>query len=189
MDEEELEQPRKKITLSNFFDSIVSVEKVADRALKKTNANLDIINQNKSLIAALMQSFDDLKVEIREIKEYITIERDIKKDELLSQEDREQKLRRLERTFMGGEGSEGSLDPEDEKQQENFFDKALKNPNVLQIIAGGVLSAVAFGGGSLLSAFGIGTDSQSQVSHLECSLWHPMHPHQCKLRQYNQRQH
>ena len=52
MDEEELEQPRKKITLSNFFDSIVSVEKVADRALKKTNANLDIINQNKSLIAA-----------------------------------------------------------------------------------------------------------------------------------------
>ena len=162
MDEEELEQPRKKITLSNFFDSIVSVEKVADRALKKTNANLDIINQNKSLIAALTQSFDDLKVEIREIKEYITIEKDLEKDKSLSQEDREQKLRRLERTFMGGEGSEGSLDPEDEKQQENFFDKALKNPNVLQIIAGGVLSAVAFGGGSLLSAFGIKTDSQKQ---------------------------
>ena len=162
MDEEELEQPRKKITLSNFFDSIVSVEKVADRALKKTNANLDIINQNKSLIAALTQSFDDLKVEIREVKEYITIEKDLEKDKSLSQEDREQKLRRLERTFMGGEGSEGSLDPEDEKQQENFFDKALKNPNVLQIIAGGVLSAVAFGGGSLLSAFGIKTDSQKQ---------------------------
>ena len=162
MDEEELEQPRKKITLSNFFDSIVSVEKVADRALKKTNANLDIINQNKSLISALMQSFDDLKVEIREIKEYITIEKDLEKDKSLSQEDREQKLRRLERTFMGGEGSEGSLNPEDEKQQEDFFDKALKNPNVLQIIAGGVLSVVAFGGGSLLSAFGIGTDSQKQ---------------------------
>ena len=162
MDEEELEQPRKKITLSNFFDSIVSVEKVADRALKKTNANLDIINQNKSLIAALTQSFDDLKVEIREIKEYITIEKDLEKDKSLSQEDQEQKLRRLERTFMGGEGSEGSLNPEDEKQQEDFFDKALKNPNVLQIIAGGVLSVVAFGGGSLLSAFGIKTDSQKQ---------------------------
>ena len=162
MDEEELEQPRKKITLSNFFDSIVSVEKVADRALKKTNANLDIINQNKSLISALMQSFDDHKVEIREIKEYITIEKDLEKDKSLSQEDREQKLRRLERTFMGGEGSEDSLNPEDKKQQEDFFDKALKNPNVLQIIAGGVLSAVAFGGGSLLSAFGIGTDSQKQ---------------------------
>ena len=162
MDEEELEQPRKKITLSNFFDSIVSVEKVADRALKKTNVNFDIINQNKSLIAALTQSFDDLKVEIREIKEYITIERDIKKDESLSQEDREQKLRRLERTFMGGEGSEDSLNPEDKKQQEDFFKKALQNPNVLQIIAGGVLGAVSFAGGTLLSAFGIGTDSQEQ---------------------------
>ena len=63
---------------------------------------------------------------------------------------------------MGGEGSEDSLDPEDKKQQENFFDKALKNPNILQIIAGGVLGAVSFGGGALLSAFGIGTDSQKQ---------------------------
>ena len=67
MDEEELEQPSKKITLSNFFESIVSIEKVANRAFEKTNANLDAINDNKSLIQALTQSLDDVLIEIREI--------------------------------------------------------------------------------------------------------------------------
>ena len=53
MDEEELEQPRKKITISNFFESIQSIDKVANRALKKTKSNLGIISKNKSLIEAL----------------------------------------------------------------------------------------------------------------------------------------
>ena len=73
MDEEELEQPRKKITISNFFESIQSIDKVANRALKKTNSNLGIINNNKSLIEALSKSFNDIIIEVKEIKEYITI--------------------------------------------------------------------------------------------------------------------
>ncbi len=97
MDEEELEQPRKKITLSNFFESIVSVEKVANRAFEKTNVNLDAINENKALIQALTQSLDDVLVEIKEIKEYITIEKDEEKDRLFSEEDQEQKERRFKR--------------------------------------------------------------------------------------------
>ena len=73
MDEE---QPKKKITLSNFFESIQSIDKVADRALKKTDSNLGIINNHKSLIEALSKSFDDIRTEVKEIKteikEYIT---------------------------------------------------------------------------------------------------------------------
>ena len=35
MDEEELEQPRKKITIGNFFESIQTIDKVANRAFEK----------------------------------------------------------------------------------------------------------------------------------------------------------
>ena len=51
MDEEELEQPRKKITLSNFFESIETIDKVANRALKKTESNLKIINSSLEVVA------------------------------------------------------------------------------------------------------------------------------------------
>ena len=41
MDEEELEQP-KKITIGNFFESIKSIDKVANRALKTSQSNLGL---------------------------------------------------------------------------------------------------------------------------------------------------
>ena len=50
MDEE---QPKKKITLNNFFESIQSADSKADRALRKTTSNLDLIGKNKSLIEGL----------------------------------------------------------------------------------------------------------------------------------------
>ena len=45
MDEEELEQPSKKITLSNFFESIVSVDRVAKTALKLSH-KIEVTNPN-----------------------------------------------------------------------------------------------------------------------------------------------
>ena len=36
MDEEELEQSNKKITIDNFFESISSVDEVANRALQQS---------------------------------------------------------------------------------------------------------------------------------------------------------
>ena len=46
MDEEELEQPKKKkITLSNFFESIVKIDKLANRALSIANSNLNLIQE------------------------------------------------------------------------------------------------------------------------------------------------
>ena len=114
MDEEELEQPRKKITLSNFFESIQSIDKVANRALNKTESNLGIISENKSLIEALSKSFDNIITEVREIKEYVMI-KDEDKDKLFSQEDQEQKIKRLER--LQGLGDKPSKDDNDFKKQ------------------------------------------------------------------------
>ena len=52
MDEE---QPKKKITLNNFFESIQSADSKADRALRKNTSNLDLIDKNKSLIEGLIK--------------------------------------------------------------------------------------------------------------------------------------
>ena len=141
MDEE---QPKKKITLSNFFESIQSVDETANRALKKTDSNLGVINNNKSLIEALSKSFDVIKTEIKEIKEYITIEKDLEKDKLFSQEDQEQKIRRLER-LQGIKGDKvdpadaaaGTTDDSDfQKQASDTVKKALQDRGVMSIIVG-----------------------------------------------------
>ena len=134
MDEEELEQPRKKITISNFFESIESIDKVANRALKKTESNLGIISENKLLIEALSKSFDNIITEVREIKEYIMI-KDEDKDKLFSQEDQEQKIKRLER--LQGLGDKPSKDDKDfKKQAAETVKKALQDPNIMQIFTG-----------------------------------------------------
>ena len=155
MDEEELEQPRKKITISNFFESIQSIDKVANRALKKTKSNLGIISKNKSLIEALSKSFDNIRTEIKEIKtevkEYITIEKDLDKDKLFAQEDQEQKIKRLER-LQGIEGDK--VDPADnaagttddsefQKKAAETVKKALQNPDVVSILTGLIGLSVA----------------------------------------------
>ena len=148
MDEEELERPRKKITISNFFESIQSIDKEANRALKKTKSNLGIISKNKSLIEALSKSFDTIKTEIKEIKtevkEYITIEKDLDKDKLFAQEDQEQKIKRLER-LQGIEGDKvdpadaaaGTTDDSDFKEQAaDTVKRALQDRGVMSIIVG-----------------------------------------------------
>lgn len=155
MDEEELEQPRKKITISNFFESIQSIDKVANRALKKTKSNLGIISKNKSLIEALSKSFDTIRTEIKEIKtevkEYITIEKDLDKDKLFAQEDQEQKIKRLER-LQGIEGDKvdpaeaaaGTTDDgEFQKKAGETVKKALQNPDVVSILTGFIGLSVA----------------------------------------------
>ncbi len=170
MDEEELEQPRKKITLSNFFESIVSIEKVANRAFEKTNANLDAINDNKALIQALTQSLDDVLVEIREIKEYITIEKDEEKDRLFSEEDQEQKERRFKRVrgILDTDDTEEDVsDDETETETEtksggigqNIISRALQNPNIIQMIAGFAAFYVARGLNTFLNPISSQLDS------------------------------
>ena len=161
MDEEELEQPRKKITISNFFESIQSIDKVANRALKKTESNLGIISENKSLIEALSKSFDNIITEVREIKEYVMI-KDEDKDKLFSQEDQEQKIKRLER--LQGLGDKPSKDDKDfKKQAAETVKKALQDPNIMQIFTGLIGLSVSGLVGAGASALGM-TNSKNTVT-------------------------
>ena len=111
MDEEELEQPKKKkITLSNFFESIVSIDKLANRALSIANSNLNLIQEQKLLIDAVTVSIEGLKSDIQEINNYIIVERKIEKDAeadlRLEEEDKEQKQMMAER-LKGDKGEDG----------------------------------------------------------------------------------
>ena len=84
MDEEELEQSGKKITIGNFFDSIVRIDRMADRAFKTSSTNVILTKQNSSLIKALESSFRELQNEVQQITNYILVDqkdRGIKLDE------------------------------------------------------------------------------------------------------------
>ena len=148
MDEE---QPKKKITLNNFFESIQSADSKANRALKRLSSNLDLIGKNKSLIEGLLKSVKDIKLEVEKIKEIISDKKDIEEDQLFVQEDQQQKIKRLER-LQGIEGDK--VDPADdaagttddsefEKKAAETVKKALKDPNILSIFTGLIGLSVA----------------------------------------------
>ena len=73
--DEELEQP-KKITASNFFESIRAIDRVADRAFKTASANAIITKQQTSLLRALESGFQQLQGEVQQITNYIIVDQD-----------------------------------------------------------------------------------------------------------------
>jgi len=73
--DEELEQP-KKITASNFFESIRAIDRVADRAFKTASANTIITKQQTSLLRALESGFQQLQGEVQQITNYIIVDQD-----------------------------------------------------------------------------------------------------------------
>ena len=98
MDEEELEQPNKKITLSNFFGSIVSVDRVAKTALKLSQENLSSIQATESLFAGLEESINLIQEDIEAITNYFIIQQnerskiiEFREQEASKQEDLQQK--------------------------------------------------------------------------------------------------
>ena len=98
MDEEELEQPNKKITLSNFFGSIVSVDRVAKTALKLSQENLSSIQATESLFAGLEESINLIEEDIEAITNYFIIQQnerskiiEFREQEASKQEDLQQK--------------------------------------------------------------------------------------------------
>ena len=148
MDEE---QPKKKITLNNFFESIQSADGKANRALKKSSSNLDLIKKNKSLIEGLRKGLKDIKSKVELIQKSILDKKDIEEDKLFVQEDQEQKIRRLER-LQGIEGDK--VDPADnaagttddsefEKKAAETVKKAIQNPDIVSIFAGLIGLSVA----------------------------------------------
>ena len=113
MDEEELEQPSSKINLGSFFERVDSVEKVANNALSRANANLGIISNQKLIINSLNVTIEAMETKIRDIANYIIIEKklekDVEEDRLLEEQDRLQKQAMVERatTIMGEPGPQG----------------------------------------------------------------------------------
>ena len=101
MDEEEQQQSDSKISVSSFFERVDSVDKVANRALSKANANFDIINNQKSLINSINVSIEALETKVRDIANFIIIEKKLEKDaeedRLFEQQDEAQKGSMLER--------------------------------------------------------------------------------------------
>ena len=101
MDEEEQQQSDSKISVSSFFERVDSVDKVAGRALSKANANFDIINNQKALINSINVSIEALETKVRDIANFIIIEKKLEKDaeedRLFEQQDEAQKGSMLER--------------------------------------------------------------------------------------------
>ena len=123
MDEEELEQPSSKINLGSFFERVDSVEKVANNALSRANANLGIISNQKLIINSLNVTIEAMETKIRDIANYIIIEKklekDVEEDRLLEEQDRLQKQAMVERatTIMGEPGPQGEPGQPAEKQK------------------------------------------------------------------------
>ena len=123
MDEEELEQPSSKINLGSFFERVDSVEKVANSALSRANANLGIINNQKLIINSLSVTIEAMETKIRDIANYIIVEKklekDVEEDRALEEQDRLQKQAMVERatTIMGEPGPQGEPgQPAEEKK-------------------------------------------------------------------------
>ena len=121
MDEEELEQPSSKINVGSFFERVDSVDRVANRALSQSSSNLGIINNQKLIIQSLSVSIEAMETKIRDIANYIIIEKKAEKDaaddRLLEQEDKEQKQSMLERALKGDTGPKGDPGKPAEQQQ------------------------------------------------------------------------
>lgn len=98
-----MDEENKKINIDSFFNRIEEVDQVAGKALKKSNLNANAIEANKTLIDSLSLTIETMKTEIRDIANYIIIERKLEKD---AEEDRK-------------------LELEDAEQKKSMTDRAL----------------------------------------------------------------
>ena len=95
---------------------------MANRALSRANANLGIINNQQLIIQSLSVSIEAMETKIRDIANYIIIEKKVEKDaeqdRLLEQEDKEQKKSMLDRALaVGQQGPKGDPGKPAEQQQ------------------------------------------------------------------------
>ena len=89
MDEEELGQSNKKITIDNFFESISSIDEVANRALQQSQENFNLVSVNSNLLQGLEESIQLIESDIQQITNYFIVQQDQRRKQL---EIREQEL-------------------------------------------------------------------------------------------------
>ena len=98
MDEE---QSNKKIDINSFFDRADKVEEVANKALKQSSLSMNAVKANQTLINSISVSIEAMRTEIRDIANYIVIEKKLEKDAAedrrFEEEDKAQKAKMDER--------------------------------------------------------------------------------------------
>ena len=174
-EEQEVKNPEKKINLDSFFNRVDEVDEKAKSALKQSNSNLSAINANKTLIDSLQLTIETMKTDIRDIANYIIIEKKIEKDQredrLLEEQDIRQKKQMSERALsLGQQGPRGDVGPQgtpgEEKQGPKtgggFLGGLFKVVGGLALGAGLIalapliLKGLLIAGGATLLAFLIG---------------------------------
>ncbi len=112
MDEE---QSKNKINVNSFFERVDSVEKVASSALAKSDSVMSVANANKLLVESLQLTVEAMQTEIRDIANYIIIdhklEKDLKEDRLLEEQDAQQK-KDISEKLLGLKGPQGPQGPQ-----------------------------------------------------------------------------
>ena len=162
MDEE---QSNKKIDINSFFDRTDEVEEVANKALKQSSLSMNAVKANQTLINSISVSIEAMRTEIRDIANYIVIEKKLEKDAAedrrFEEEDKAQKAKMDERLkALLPEKKQTVESPSEEKKGGGgFMSGLLKVIGGLGLIAGiAALATVALPvlGPILLGALGVG---------------------------------
>ena len=153
MDEE---QPKKKITLNNFFEQIVEIDKVANAALTNSNmvqSQLNAVQLDlKRLIESLQVNFDsgvqNVQTQINEVTNVIVQEQGIKKSETDALEEQifaqEDKLQKQVKSKKIGESSFNLF--------KNVVDPQIQNQARANLLAIGLLGLGGSIGGLMQSS-------------------------------------
>ena len=140
-----MDEEGKKINLGSFFERSDSIDKVASSALSKSNSAMNAVGANKLLIESLQMSIETMQTEIRDIANYIIIdrkfERDQREDKLLEEQDAKQKQEMTDKA-LGLQGLKGDKGSKGSKGQPGEFGQEGGGGSFL----GGLIKALALGG-------------------------------------------
>ena len=140
-----MDEEGKKINLGSFFERSDSIDKVASSALSKSNSAMNAVGANKLLIESLQTSIETMQTQIRDIANYIIIdrkfERDQREDKLLEEQDAKQKQEMTDKA-LGLQGLKGDKGSKGSKGQPGEFGQEGGGGSFL----GGLIKALALGG-------------------------------------------
>ena len=145
-----MDEEGKKINLGSFFERTDSIDKVASSALSKSTSAMNAVGANKLLIESLQTSIETMQTQIRDIANYIIIdrkfERDQREDKLLEEQDAKQKQEMTDKA-LGLQGLKGDKGSKGSKGQPGEFGQEGGGRSFL----GGLIKALALGGGLIAS--------------------------------------
>ena len=139
-----MDEEGKKINLGSFFERTDSIDRVASSALSKSTSAMNAVGANKLLIESLQTSIETMQTQIRDIANYIIIdrkfERDQREDKLLEEQDAKQKQEMTDKA-LGLQGLKGDKGSKGSKGQPGEFGQEGGGS-----FLGGLIKALALGG-------------------------------------------